>query len=170
MSDLVKDIKYLRYYHTSEDSLKDKDILKNQTFQAYANRVGYLFLLPLGFQFWQLSLINNFERVALYRKVRVLKFLTFAGAVALGIREKLSLESQWRFYDRFYPEATQLQQTLLKDAMAFKEGQFTIPTPEERMKLDVETEKLYEQMYRLAPQTISDPDDNPNPPTIKNHW
>lgn len=49
MSDLVKDIKYLRYYHTSEDSLKDKDILKNQTFTAYSNRVKALFFIPLGF-------------------------------------------------------------------------------------------------------------------------
>ncbi len=29
MGDLVKDVKYLRYYYTSEESLKDKDILKN---------------------------------------------------------------------------------------------------------------------------------------------
>ena len=29
MADLVKDAKYLRYYYSSEDSLKDKDILKN---------------------------------------------------------------------------------------------------------------------------------------------
>ena len=32
MADLVKDVKFLRYYHTSDDMLKDKDILKNQTF------------------------------------------------------------------------------------------------------------------------------------------
>ena len=29
MSDLVKDVKYLRYYYSSEDAMKDKDILKN---------------------------------------------------------------------------------------------------------------------------------------------
>ena len=32
MGDLVNNVKYLRYYFTSEDNLKDKDILKNQTF------------------------------------------------------------------------------------------------------------------------------------------
>ncbi len=49
MGDLVKDVKYLRYYYTSEDSTKDKDILKNQSFDKYANHVGTLFLLPFGF-------------------------------------------------------------------------------------------------------------------------
>ena len=35
MSDLVKEAKNLRYYYTSEDALKDKDILKNETFVQY---------------------------------------------------------------------------------------------------------------------------------------
>ncbi len=35
MSDLVREAKYLRYYYSSEDALKDKDILKNQTFATY---------------------------------------------------------------------------------------------------------------------------------------
>ena len=95
MGDLVRDVKYLRFYHTSEDMTKDKDILKNQTFTKYANRVGSLFLLPMGFQLWQISLVNNFEKLALYRKVRVLKFVTFWAALGLGIKEKLNLEYQW---------------------------------------------------------------------------
>ena len=49
MGDLVRDAKYLRYYHTSEEMLKDKDILKNQTFQQYQNKVGALFLVPVAF-------------------------------------------------------------------------------------------------------------------------
>ncbi len=52
MGDLVKDVKYLRYYFSSDDSLKDKDILKNQSFQTYSNRVGTLFLVPAVFQIW----------------------------------------------------------------------------------------------------------------------
>ena len=127
MGDLVKDVKYLRYYHTSEDSTKDKDILKNQSFDKYANKVGTLFLLPFGFQLWQLGLINNFEKLALYRKVRILKFVSFFGAVGFGIKEKLNLEYQWQYYDRFYPEATELQKTLTREAMAFKEGAFDAP-------------------------------------------
>ena len=51
-----------------------------------------------------------------------------------------------------------------------KETKYIEPTAEERTKLDSDTEKLYEQMYRLPPQRMPDPDDDPNPPTIKNHW
>ena len=50
MGDLVKDVKYLRYYHSSDDSLKDKDILKNQTFTRYSKHVSTLFMIPFGLQ------------------------------------------------------------------------------------------------------------------------
>lgn len=49
MSDLVKDIPFLRYYHTSEDSLKDKDILKNKSYHTFSKKVFYLFLVPTIF-------------------------------------------------------------------------------------------------------------------------
>ncbi len=116
MGDLVRDVKYLRYYYTSEDMLKDKDILKNQTYMKYQTTVGSLFLVPLAFQLWQIGLVNNVEKIALYRKVRVLKFVSFVAACALGMKEKLNLEYQWQFYDRFYPEATELQKTLTREA------------------------------------------------------
>ena len=170
MGDLVRDVKYLRYYHTSEEMLKDKDILKNQGFLKYQSTVSTLFLIPLGFQFWQLSLINNVEKAALYHKVRTFKLLTFVAAFALGFREKLNLEYQWQFYDRFYPEATELQKTLTREAQTFRETAYEEPTIEERRKMTVEQQKLYEQMYRLAPQKISDPDEDPNPPSRRNHW
>ena len=32
MSDLAQHAKYLRYYYTSEETLQDKDIQKNQTY------------------------------------------------------------------------------------------------------------------------------------------
>ena len=63
-----------------------------------------------------------------------------------------------------------MQKTLLREAMLMKESKFVEPTAEERTKLDSDTEKLYEQMYRLPPQRMPDPDDDPNPPTIRNHW
>ena len=170
MGDLVNNVKYLRYYFTSDDNLKDKDILKNQTFQKYSQRIGTLFLLPFTFQLWQIYLVNNVERLALYRKVRVLKALTFVGALALGVNDKINLEYQWQYYDRFYPEATELQKTLTRDALAFKESQYEVPSEEDRTKLDTDTAKIYEQMYRLPPQRIPDPDENPNAPTIQNHW
>ena len=169
MSDLLRDVKYLRYYHTSEDMLKDKDILKNQSFIKYQAKVSSLFLIPLGFQFWQLTLVSNAAKIALYQKVRALKLLSFVGACALGFKEKLSLEYQWQFYDRFYPEATELQKTLTRDAQLFKEQGFQEPSIEERRKMSLDQAKIYEQMYRLPPSKIPDPDEDPNPP-IENHW
>ncbi len=85
MSDLVSDAKYLRYYYTSEDAAKDKDLLKNETFEKYAERIGFLFAVPLGFQVWQILLVNNFEKAALYNRVRIFKSVSFASALGLGL-------------------------------------------------------------------------------------
>ena len=49
MSDLVKDINYLKYYHTSKEMLKDKDILKNRYIDKYTKSVWGLFLVPTAF-------------------------------------------------------------------------------------------------------------------------
>ena len=35
MADTHKDLEFLRFFYSSEESLKDKDILKNQAFQQY---------------------------------------------------------------------------------------------------------------------------------------
>ena len=35
MADTHKDLDYLRFYYASEESLKDKDLLKNQAFEKY---------------------------------------------------------------------------------------------------------------------------------------
>ena len=52
----------------------------------------------------------------------------------------------------------------------FKEMDFQEKSIEDRTLLDADTAKIYEQMYRLPPQKYPDPDDNPNPATIKNHY
>ncbi len=49
MSDLANEAKYLRYYYTSEAALMDKDLLKNESFEKYQDKVMSLFLVPLGF-------------------------------------------------------------------------------------------------------------------------
>ena len=69
-------------------------------------------------------LINNIEVTALYRKVRIAKALSFAGALAIGLNEKLLLEKQWEFLNRLHPEPTELQKSLYRDAMMFKENEY----------------------------------------------
>jgi hypothetical protein len=46
MSDLLKDVNLLRYYHTSEDMLKDKDYQKNVLHISYENKIHTLMFLP----------------------------------------------------------------------------------------------------------------------------
>ena len=35
MADTQKDLDYLRFYYTSTESMKDKDLLKNEAFDKY---------------------------------------------------------------------------------------------------------------------------------------
>ena len=46
MADTRKELPYLRFYHASNDSLKDKDILKHQAFEKYKSNVAWLFFIP----------------------------------------------------------------------------------------------------------------------------
>ena len=46
MADTTKDLDYLRFFHTSEDSLLDKDILKNNAWKVYQKNVALLFAIP----------------------------------------------------------------------------------------------------------------------------
>ena len=124
----------------------------------------------MGLQFWQLSLVNDFARAALYRRVRVLKTLAFGGALFLGLQQKWDLEKKWTYLNRVYPEPTELQKTLYRDAMMFKEHAFEPKPIEERIQIDADTTKVYEQLYRLPPQTTGEPDEDPNPPSIKTHY
>ena len=54
--------------------------------------------------------------------------------------------------------------------MMFKEIDYSPKSLEERAQLDSETSKLYEQMYRLPPQQYAEPDDDPNPASVKPHY
>ena len=87
MADLIQDVNFLRYFHTAQAAVRDKDALKNECHATYSNRVSTLMSLPLFFQFWQLGLTGNEAQIGLYRKVRLFKTATFIGAVALGSYE-----------------------------------------------------------------------------------
>lgn len=128
------------------------------------------FIVPLVFQFWQLLLVNNLEKADLYRKVRIFKALTFVGALGVGLYERGKIEKYWTYVNRFYPEPTELQKSLYRDAMMFKEKNYQPKPVEEKLKLDTETVKIYEQLYRLPPVTDSPAETDPNPPSMKPHW
>lgn len=85
--------------------------------------------------------------------MRAFKTITFAGALALGTYEMWSLRKQWTYYDRFYPEPTELQKTLLRDAMMFKERTYQASSIDEKLLKveDPEVRLIYSQMYQLPP-------------------
>jgi len=46
MADTHKDLEYLRFFFASDESLKDKDILKTEAFTKYQHNVSMLFFVP----------------------------------------------------------------------------------------------------------------------------
>lgn len=171
MADLIREANYLRFYHTSEDAMKDKDFLKNEAHIKYTNKVSTLLSIPLFAQLWQIGLVNNEAKTALYKQVRMFKTVTFGGALAFGTYELIRMRKQWQYYDRFYPEPTELQKTLYRDAMIAREDNLRVASVEERLAEleNPSTKQVYAQMYQLPPQRYPDADDNPNAPDHKEH-
>lgn len=62
----------------------------------------------------------------------------------MGIYERTKLDKYWLFLNRLYPEPTELQKSLYRDAMMFKEKNYQPKPLEEKLKLDTETVKIYE--------------------------
>jgi len=59
------------------------------------------------------------------------------------------MRKQWTYYDRFYPEATELQKTLSREAMMFKEQNYQLSSVEDKLKKleDPNVRMIYSQMY-----------------------
>ena len=124
MTDLMQDVNYLRFFHTTNSSVQDKDILKNDAHMQYSKTVSALMTPVMFFQFWQMGLSGHASQLAMYRKVRIFKVGTLIGAVSIGAYEMHRLQKKWTYYNRFYPESTELQKSLEREAMSFKENNF----------------------------------------------
>ena len=167
----MQDVNYLRYYFTSDDAMKDKDFCKNSAFKQYATKMQVLFSVPLAFQAWQISITNYPEKAALYKQVRWFKSAAIIGALSFGLWEYTNLRKKMTFYDRFYPEPTELQRKLNAEAMIFKEQAYRQQTTEERMKRvqDPELALKYAQFYMIAPQNHALPEEAINAPDHQQH-
>lgn len=106
MSDLSGNANFLKYHYSSEDSLMDKDHLKNKSFDKLYDRICALMVIPFGLQCAQIYYINIPEKLALYNKIRFLKIVTLTGAVACSYYEMNKFDAYWTFLNRFYPEPT----------------------------------------------------------------
>ena len=94
-------------------------------------------------------------------RVQKLKWLSLLGAVAAGLYETSELDKAWRYLNRYYPETSEYQKTLEREAkMAFQNR--------ERVDLDEDniigsrSKYLYDQMYHLPLNPTMNPDQDPN--------
>ena len=117
----MKDVNYLRYYYTSDDMMKDKDSQKHEVYKTYESRMAALFAIPTGLQLWQITLAQRADKLALYKQVRFFKTLAFGSALAIGMWQYTTTRQLLTYYDRFYPEPTELQRKLEQEALMFKE-------------------------------------------------
>lgn len=49
MADLIKEAAWLRYYHSSEAAVKDKDFLKDEAHIKFSKKVNTLMTIPFCF-------------------------------------------------------------------------------------------------------------------------
>lgn len=104
--------------------------------------------------------------------MRAFKTISLAGGLLFGLYEWSNLQRKWKYIDRFYPEPTQLQKTLEKEALVYKENKYRMPSVEERMRLleNPSLTRQYSQFYQLAPQRHLDDYTDFNAPEHKEHW
>ena len=173
MADTHKDLDYLRFFYSSEESLKDKDILKNEAFAKYSKNASLLFVMPAALQLLEISKVNVRAELGVYRYIKRVKFFALFGAFGAAYMEKYNLDKKLTFYDRFYPEPTQLQRTLVQEAQMFKQREalgIKEKTLDEKKVIDPETQKMYEQMYMLPPQRFPEAETDQNPASISSHY
>ena len=82
------------------------------------------------------------------------KSAAIIGACTLGLWEFSTLRKRLTFYNRFYPEPTELQRKLEQEAMQMKEQAYVGETTAEREAKAEDPDKVlkYSQFYMLAPQ------------------
>ena len=129
----MNEVPFLRYYHTASAAVHDKDNLKNEAFDKYSTKITTLMVPCLALQAWQLSLTGIEANVSMYRKVRIFKSAAVIGAFAFGSIELIKLQKVMTYYNRFYPEPTELQKSLEREAFSYKEHSYEEKTVAQRM-------------------------------------
>ena len=154
MADLMNEVNFLRYYHTASSAVHDKDVLKNETYETYSNKISMLMAPCLALQMWQLSLTGLEANLAMYRKVRIFKSAAVIGACVFGSMELVKFQKQMTYLNRFYPEPTELQKSLEREAFSYKENEYKEKSIAERMAVvsDAEAIHSYQRFYSLGPQ------------------
>ena len=58
----MRSTEFLTFHHTTDESLKDKDHMKQEAYDAYSKKMVMTWSIPIGFSLWQSSLINNAQK------------------------------------------------------------------------------------------------------------
>ena len=117
-------------------------------------------------------MLNKAGNVALYRFVQRVKFFSVLGFMGLGFYETMMFEKKQKYYDRFYPEPTQLQRSLVTEAQVMlkrEEMGLDDESAEERAYMDPRKQQTYSQFYQLAPQNHSIAEEAFNAPDHQQH-
>ena len=127
--------------------------------------------VPFVFQLWQLGLTGHECSTSLYRKVRFLKSASLLGAFAFGAYEMHKLQNKWTYYNRFYPEPTELQKAIDREAFMFKESAMADKTVEERMAsmASPDAKNKYARFYSLGAQPFPEGEQDFNAAEHKEH-
>ena len=146
MSDLSSRLNRLKQFYITKGSVREKDLQKEETYVKYCNAVSLGLAFPLGFQIYQIFLINKPDNVAKYNKIRQLKWASVMVATGLGLYHLFDLDKKWEYLDRFYPEKSEYQKNLAREAEMFVlRGKQEAKTSFTNSETDV-----YKKMYSLG--------------------
>ena len=103
--------------------------------------------------------------------MRFFKTVAIVGGLSLTFWEYSNLRKKMTFYDRFYPEPTELQRKLMTEAAIFRQAGYQEESTSERMAKVEDPEKAlrYSQFYMLAPQSYTLPEEEINAPDQEQH-
>ena len=81
------------------------------------------------------------------------------------------LQIKWTYYNRFYPEPTELQKTIDREAFMFKENEREELTVTDRLRAMASpfAQQKYEQFYSLGPQMFPEGELDINAAEHKEH-
>ena len=57
MTELTKDLNRLKLFYVTKGSTRDKDLLKEESYNKYANKICWLFVAPISIQIYQIGLL-----------------------------------------------------------------------------------------------------------------
>ena len=153
MSDFTNYLHRFKVFYVPNQIPIEKDILKEEAFAKYSKGVSLALWVPVLLQGYQLTLVNKPELVTKLNRIRQLKWLSALGATAFGLFHTFELDKRWEYLDRIYPEKTEYQKNLSREAELYKlRGE-----QEEKKQFSTAETDVYKRMYSLGKHRSSKP-------------